>query len=212
MNLVIEYTLGRSFLQEAYLIADYDREQFSLSPCVWPATFTQTLVTINRPSSTDVKDVPSPQPMPKGPDSSDTPMSGIVGGIVGGVIIIIILGFLGFCFIWKPRHRKATPSPQLEEAQPDMGSNVLGKAELDTKKDEPEESAYDEAERFREIERKRQAAELSGISTPIMYHELDSHVPVDINELDSHFPVGNEMMNTQIFQGTELPDSQIHEK
>lgn len=82
-----------------------------------------------------------------------------------------------------------------------MGSNVLGKAELDTKKDAPEESPFDEAERYREIERRRQAAELSGTSTPVLYHELDSHVPVGLNELDSHMPVGNEM-----------PDSQIHEK
>ncbi|KAJ9631070.1 hypothetical protein H2203_001599 [Taxawa tesnikishii (nom. ined.)] len=30
-----QYTLGRAFLQEAYLIADYDRSNFTVAPCIW---------------------------------------------------------------------------------------------------------------------------------------------------------------------------------
>ena len=82
------------------------------------------------------------------------------------------------------------------------GSNVINKAELDTVKyGETEGPDYDEAALWREAERKRAAAELSGISTPVVYHELDSNVPV-----------ATELHDTQSHRGGELPDSQIHEK
>ncbi|KAG4436710.1 hypothetical protein IFR05_007824 [Cadophora sp. M221] len=46
-----QYTLGRVFLQEAYLIADYDRSEFTVAPCVWPSTFTKNIVAIHPPGS-----------------------------------------------------------------------------------------------------------------------------------------------------------------
>ena len=45
-----QYTLGRAFLQDAYVIADYDRSNFSVSQVVFPnGSNTQHIVAIHRP-------------------------------------------------------------------------------------------------------------------------------------------------------------------
>ena len=45
-----QYTLGRAFLQDAYVIADYDRSNFSVSQAVFPYGLdTQQIVAIHRP-------------------------------------------------------------------------------------------------------------------------------------------------------------------
>ncbi len=45
-----QYTLGRAFLQDAYVIADYDRSNFSVSQAVFPnGSNTQQIVAIHRP-------------------------------------------------------------------------------------------------------------------------------------------------------------------
>lgn len=46
-----QYTLGRAFLQNAYVIADYDRSNFSVSQAVFPnGSNTQQIVAIRRPN------------------------------------------------------------------------------------------------------------------------------------------------------------------
>ena len=48
-----QYTLGRAFLQDAYVIADYDRSNFSVSQAVFPdGSTTQQIVAIHRPGDT----------------------------------------------------------------------------------------------------------------------------------------------------------------
>ena len=48
-----QYTLGRAFLQDAYVIADYDRSNFSVSQAVFPnGSNTQEIVAIHRPGDT----------------------------------------------------------------------------------------------------------------------------------------------------------------
>ena len=44
-----QYTLGRTFLQEAYLVADYERRNFSISPCSWEEDVQQDIVPILSP-------------------------------------------------------------------------------------------------------------------------------------------------------------------
>lgn len=41
-----QYTLGRAFLQEAMLVVDYERGNFSLTPCVWVSGAKSSIVTI----------------------------------------------------------------------------------------------------------------------------------------------------------------------
>lgn len=45
-----QYTLGRTFLQEAYLIADYERRNFSISQCSWVENANQDIRAIRSPA------------------------------------------------------------------------------------------------------------------------------------------------------------------
>ncbi|CAG8980566.1 hypothetical protein HYALB_00002564 [Hymenoscyphus albidus] len=45
-----QYTLGRNFLQEAYVIADYERSNFSVSQCVFNEKTTNEIITIKSPA------------------------------------------------------------------------------------------------------------------------------------------------------------------
>lgn len=94
-----QYTLGRTFFQEAYLIADYDRGNFTVAPCAWD----QDAVT-----STAIHSVLSPElqrQVDEQQDSSSSPIStgAIVGIVIGIVALIAILGLA----LWLVKRRKA---------------------------------------------------------------------------------------------------------
>ena len=83
-----QYTLGRTFLQEAYIIADYERRNFSISQCSWVEGAAQRIIPILSPD----------QPRP--------PKSVNIGLIVGMVVIgVSILLALSILFIWWWRRR-----------------------------------------------------------------------------------------------------------
>lgn len=100
-----QYTLGRTFLQEAYLIADYDRSNFTVAPCTWDQQKigTSLIRTIRRANET-------------GSDSgsSSTPVGAIAGGVVGGVVALIaIIGVILFFM----RRKKRTEKHRLAELE-----------------------------------------------------------------------------------------------
>lgn len=89
-----QYTIGRSFLQETYLIVDYERNNFSISQ----ATFSQdalqdfNLVDITRPKNSTFT----------GPEVSQTPtltksdIAGVAVGVAVAFVLLIIIAYLGF--------------------------------------------------------------------------------------------------------------------
>ena len=119
-----QYTLGRTFLQEAYLIADYERKQFSVHQAVFPATGIQQDLQVIQPLSTNSSNVTTvPSPVPTGGSSLST---GALAGIVIAVVVVI-LGILAGCFwvYWRRKHRPiATPT---EEDQPPPATELLSK-------------------------------------------------------------------------------------
>ncbi|KAK0735295.1 aspartic peptidase domain-containing protein, partial [Lasiosphaeria miniovina] len=81
-----QYTLGRTFLQEAYLSADYERKTFNVSACIWDQGAKQTIITI---PSTEFEDsnLTSVQP------SSNR--SGLSGGAIAGIVAAsVVTGIL----------------------------------------------------------------------------------------------------------------------
>ncbi|KAF3217342.1 hypothetical protein TWF679_002354 [Orbilia oligospora] len=91
-----QYTLGRVFFQEAYVIADYERKNFSVFQCNWDASGKKDIVAIISP-----QDVQLPQ-------DSDSPPSklhpGALAGIAIGVVVgIIIAVYLIFRYYMKPK-------------------------------------------------------------------------------------------------------------
>ena len=87
-----QYTLGRTFLQEAYLVADYERRNFSISQCSWKEGVQQDIVPIMSPALDRHSDK---QPLR--------------GGALAGVIIGSVVASLGIVlalFYMARRRRK----------------------------------------------------------------------------------------------------------
>lgn len=122
-----QYTLGRTFLQEAYLIVDYERFNFSVSQCDWSsASQRRNIIPINAVQS----DVPVPTSIPRKPHHVSA--GAIAGAILGGIVGLSFLLVLWYkCpriraqFAVKDRSEK----PQLDglplETKPEMADDCL---------------------------------------------------------------------------------------
>lgn len=103
-----QITLGRSFLQEAYLIVDYEHNNFSVSQCDWEGSSQEHIVAITRSGSKV---------------SSSNPKS---GGLSGGAIAGIVIGVLAFlailvgAFFLFRRKFKVTKKPTKPPEKPEM--------------------------------------------------------------------------------------------
>ncbi|KAF1815902.1 acid protease, partial [Eremomyces bilateralis CBS 781.70] len=85
-----QYTLGRTFLQEAYLIVDHERTNFTVNQATFlDPTSAAQIVTINPINS-------------KSPSSTNL-SGGAIGGIVAGAVVLLLAGAIA---IWFFRFRK----------------------------------------------------------------------------------------------------------
>lgn len=84
-----QYTLGRAFLQEAYLIADYEQQNFTIAPCAWDETNIQnTQLVAMRSINSTAQD---------SSDNSNGITSGAIAGVAVGIVVAIaILGLILF--------------------------------------------------------------------------------------------------------------------
>ncbi|UKZ67838.1 uncharacterized protein TrAtP1_008996 [Trichoderma atroviride] len=96
-----QYVLGRTFLQEAYLIVDYERGNFSVHPRVWNASAESNIVTIFPPG------VKQSEPSPS-PSHSSSISGGAIAGIVIGVCVFIAAAAAALLrFLVLPRRKRA---------------------------------------------------------------------------------------------------------
>lgn len=107
-----QYTLGRAFLQEAYLTVDYDRGNFSVSQCTWQQSATPKIETILAPiylaNTTNNDTNPALSSHPNHESKKHTPTSAIVGSVIA-VGAFVILGSISFWF-WRRRRRQKNKS------------------------------------------------------------------------------------------------------
>ena len=97
-----QYTLGRAFLQDAYVIADYDRSNFSVSQAVFPnGSNTQQIVAIHRPG--DI--LPSTHPKRL---SRDDEIGIVIAAVVSFIITIAVVS--RYVFRKKRREHDADDS------------------------------------------------------------------------------------------------------
>ena len=90
-----QYTLGRTFLQEAYLIADYDRQNFSISQNTWDTEAKEHIVTIHPSSANDTSN--STSPLTNTPSHHRSILGGAIAGIVvAGLLALAVLALLIF--------------------------------------------------------------------------------------------------------------------
>ena len=107
-----QYTLGRTFLQEAYMIADYDRDAFSLFPAVFPESNVEPhLVTISPPES--ISDVPDDTAENVRSTSvwSRTIMISIFGG--GIIVILLLVVRISLCLHRNRQEKPAKAAPEV---------------------------------------------------------------------------------------------------
>ena len=91
-----QYTLGRTFLQEAYMIADYERGALSLFPAVFPdSSVKRHLVPI-----LPVVDITPADP------HSGLSRTAVIGIVAGGIVILILVAAGTFVRIRCNRHEK----------------------------------------------------------------------------------------------------------
>ncbi|KAK3068270.1 hypothetical protein LTR53_014299 [Teratosphaeriaceae sp. CCFEE 6253] len=109
-------TMGRTFLQEAYLIADFDRNNFTVAQTSFTNMDSQHLVAIDKyvpPPTTSTSTTPSATPK----------AHGIGTGVIVGAVIAAIAGVtfvvLGVWFFIRRNKRKHQPLPTSDPEKPD---------------------------------------------------------------------------------------------
>jgi hypothetical protein len=114
-----QYVIGRTFLQEAYVVADYERRNFSVFPCQWEADATPDIVSTFSPTYNI-----TPAASPSGHSTPGTSSGGssntgaIAGGVVGGIVALTIIAVLVYFCWWRPRRRQHyTTDGKLEKSE-----------------------------------------------------------------------------------------------
>ena len=98
-----QYTLGRTFLQEAYLTVDYERLNFSVSQAKFEDENPQRIVAINHLATFSNSSLDTTRLK-----SSHSLTSGAITGIILGAVTVAIVTAILIFFIL--RRRKASPS------------------------------------------------------------------------------------------------------
>ena len=95
-----QYTIGRTLLQEAYLIVDYERQNFSISQAVWPDPLPppqiEIITSLDSTSATSTS-TPAKQGLSTG---------AIAGVAVGGAAALILIAVGAFIFFRRRRQRR----------------------------------------------------------------------------------------------------------
>ncbi|KAI0402494.1 aspartic peptidase domain-containing protein [Xylaria palmicola] len=106
-----QYTLGRTFLQEAYLTADYERGVFNVSACSWVEGAEENIITIPSGGSS------SGGGASRGSGGTSLRGGAIAGIVVGAVIAAILLVAV---IIYMTRRQQKKKLYAAHEPAPDM--------------------------------------------------------------------------------------------
>lgn len=111
-----QYVLGRTFFQEAYVIADFERNNFSVSQVRFETGARSSLQDITPPGQ------PTPMPKPK----SKSPTGAIVGAVVGVVAALAIAALIAWCLIRRrKRRRNATKAAETVSSTTDRADSAM---------------------------------------------------------------------------------------
>ncbi|KAK8058904.1 hypothetical protein PG994_009352 [Apiospora phragmitis] len=115
-----QYTLGRTFLQEAYLSADYERGVFNVSSCTWVEGADENIVTITSKDSSDGDDSGSGSGSGSGPGSGHS-KSSLGGGAIAGIMVGVVaaLALIIGAILFRRRRQRQKASYAASEPEPD---------------------------------------------------------------------------------------------
>ncbi|KAF3048211.1 hypothetical protein E8E12_011274 [Didymella heteroderae] len=106
-----QYVLGRTLLQEAYVIVDYERANFTIAPATWPDPLPAANVIAIKPPGVGEK------------SSSSSLGGGAIAGIVVGVVGLLLLLGAALFFLWRKR-RHSPQKYELAATEKDTGSDT----------------------------------------------------------------------------------------
>ncbi|KAK5681875.1 hypothetical protein LTS10_006408 [Elasticomyces elasticus] len=125
-----QYTLGRVFLQEAYVIADYDRHEFRVAQALFPSTEAEQQLQALAPPIENTTAVIVTRPGEK-----VVLGAGVIAGIVvGAIVLIALLTISGILWVRRRRRRHYTDvstdivMEHKDENVPSQGLHSEGKA------------------------------------------------------------------------------------
>jgi hypothetical protein len=121
-----QYTLGRTFLQEAYLIADYERLNFSVSQTLFPPTSVQQnlvpILALDQDITSGRKELGK----------------GVIAAIIVVAVVVLALAVIGTLIWLKRRGKQSKTAPSVVSAErpepqeePKLGEKATGVHEID---------------------------------------------------------------------------------
>ena len=166
-----QYILGRVFLQEAYVIADYERRIFSVAQAVaggQPGQDEWHLVGILPPGAEE--------PVPTSSELS----GGAIAGIVVGVVVLLVMCAGLLIYLWRRRaagNRKAAEEKasddRNEKADEQQSRTLLPPPELDSQEASRYEMDHGEGVR-QELPSDYKAGKKGGLALDGRRHEMDT--------------------------------------
>lgn len=116
-----QYTLGRTFFQEAYLVADYDAGNFTVAPCAWDETnvVTTSLHSILSPEWTEKSNNASKS------SGSSSFSSGAIAGVVVGIVAVIALLILALWLVRRKKNKRNAGVAHLASQNADTDAKSL---------------------------------------------------------------------------------------
>jgi hypothetical protein len=113
-----QYVLGRTLLQEAYLIVDYERANFSVAQATFPDPLpAANIVTIEPPSSSSLSK-----------SAKKSLGTGAIAGIAVAGVVILLLVLIGVFFIYRKRRGSRKRKYELANTQMGSGANISSTA------------------------------------------------------------------------------------
>lgn len=134
-----QYTLGRTFLQEAYLTVDWERQNFSVQACDWSngTPSTQNIVAIS--SYNDTKSGTSGSAASSGSNGTSkmSPLStGAIAGIAVGAFAILAISIAGVLIYLRRKQKQQAAAVAAGDAEKSHKTKTA-----DSSSDDPSESA-----------------------------------------------------------------------
>ncbi|CAO2650086.1 Nn.00g013780.m01.CDS01 [Neocucurbitaria sp. VM-36] len=170
-----QWVLGKTFLQEAYLTVDWERQNFSLSAIDWTFGKEAQLTPIVSPQYAVQHYDP--------PEKPGLPTAAIIGiAVGGGFVFALSMCAIGWWF-WRRRHKRKLEAIKAKY-EAEAAAAAAAKKDATEKSDEPPTSPIQDSEEGTRVFPK---AELPGDSA--MHHEIGTDVKekerMGINEADN---------------------------
>ena len=119
-----QFTIGRAFLQEAYLMVDYERHNFSVYQAKFSTDALRSvdLVDILRPKNSTLE---GPH-VPSTGSFSKAAVAGIVIGAIAAIVLSVFLATLCLRLRWFRRHRRKLDEKQRQSGSTDTSRSSHG--------------------------------------------------------------------------------------